>query len=139
MAPVQLRLMTDIVGFDLTHVYLMLDVLDKRGEDRNDLEQRASSQKHSLLRLTLPECHIFLRALREYNGQDGAIEVTTPVLEEAKRAQGQKSNAVPRSMEASNKLRELARPELTASDNARETNLGEIIGKLNKVTVSTQR
>ena len=81
---VQLRLLTDIVAFDLTHVYLMLDVLDRHGEDSEEMEARPSaySQKHSILRLTLPECHVFLRALREFHG---LIEVTTPLLEKAKR------------------------------------------------------
>ncbi|HEY7747485.1 MAG TPA: hypothetical protein VH933_02285 [Aestuariivirgaceae bacterium] len=88
---VQLRLLTDIVGFDLTHVYLMLHVLDKRGEIRDEEElSSAYSQKHSMLRLTLPECHIFLRALREFHG---LIEVTTPVLEEAKRAKAKQNGA----------------------------------------------
>jgi hypothetical protein len=142
VAPVQLRLMTDIVGFDLTHVYLMLDVLDKRSEDRSDFESRPavpSGQKHSLLRLTLPECHIFLRALREFNGAEGSIDVTTPVLEEAKRAQGQRSGAIPRSMDSPSKLRDMARPEQAASEIARESNLGEIIGKLNKAAGNPQR
>jgi hypothetical protein len=84
-AVAQLRLLTDIVGFDLTHVYLMLHVLDKRSEGREDYVERLSphSDNQSFLRLTLPECHVFLRALREF---DGLIELTTPVLEEAKRA-----------------------------------------------------
>jgi len=125
VAPV-LRLMTDIVAFDLTHVYLMLDVMDRRDESAGE-----PRQKNSVLRLTLPECHLFLKALREFKSQDGSIEVTTPVIEEAKRAQGQKSGAVPRSVEISGKLRDMARPELAASDQARETNLGDIIEKLN--------
>jgi hypothetical protein len=81
---VQLRLLTDIVAFDLTHVYLMLDVIDRHGGDGEEMEARPSaySQKHSILRLTLPECHVFLRALREFHG---LIEVTTPLLEKAKR------------------------------------------------------
>jgi hypothetical protein len=87
---VQLRLLTDIVGFDLTHVYLMLHVLDKRGEGSANHAERQSphSENQSLLRLTLPECHVFLRALREFNG---LIELTTPVLEEAKRAKSRQN------------------------------------------------
>jgi hypothetical protein len=84
----QLRLLTDIVGFDLTHVYLMLHVLDKRGEGRDDYVERPHAENQSFLRLTLPECHVFLRALREFNG---LIELTTPVLEEAKRARSRQN------------------------------------------------
>jgi hypothetical protein len=36
---VQLRLLTDIVGFDLTHVYLMLHVLDKRGDGNRPIRK----------------------------------------------------------------------------------------------------
>ena len=86
----QLRLLTDIVGFDLTHVYLMLHVLDKRSDGRDDYAERLSSpaDNQSFLRMTLPECHVFLRALREFNG---LIELTTPVLEEAKRARSRQN------------------------------------------------
>lgn len=86
----QLRLLTDIVGFDLTHVYLMLHVLDKRSDGRDDTVERMSphAENQTFLRLTLPECHVFLRALREFNG---LIELTTPVLEEAKRAQARQN------------------------------------------------
>ena len=86
----QLRLLTDIVGFDLTHVYLMLHVLDKRSEGREDYAEQLSphSENQSFLRLTLPECHVFLRALREFNG---LIELTTPVLEEARRAKARQN------------------------------------------------
>ena len=84
----QLRLLTDIVGFDLTHVYLMLHVLDKRGEGRDDYVEGPHAENQSFLRLTLPECHVFLRALREFNG---LIELTTPVLEEAKRARSRQN------------------------------------------------
>ena len=86
----QLRLLTDIVGFDLTHVYLMLHVLDKRNDGRDDTVERMSpnAENQTFLRLTLPECHVFLRALREFNG---LIELTTPVLEEAKRAQARQN------------------------------------------------
>lgn len=81
---VQLRLLTDIVAFDLTHIYLMLDVLreDEEGASINP------ARKASVLKLTLPECHVFLRALREFHG---LIEVTTPVLEEAKRLRAQRN------------------------------------------------
>jgi len=86
----QLRLLTDIVGFDLTHVYLMLHVLDKRNDGRDDTVERLlpNAENQTFLRLTLPECHVFLRALREFNG---LIELTTPVLEEAKRAQARQN------------------------------------------------
>jgi hypothetical protein len=86
----QLRLLTDIVGFDLTHVYLMLHVLDKRSDGRDDYAERLSphADNQSFLRMTLPECHVFLRALREFNG---LIELTTPVLEEAKRARSRQN------------------------------------------------
>src|SRR5688572_1057004 len=117
-AVVQLRLLTDIVGFDLTHVYLMLHVLDKRGEGRNDYAERQSPQpeNQSLLRLTLPECHVFLRALREFNG---LIELTTPVLEEAKRAKT-RQNGTHAAAEA--------REETTAPP---EPSLNEIMERLN--------
>lgn len=86
----QLRLLTDIVGFDLTHVYLMLHVLDKRSDGRDADAERLSprADNQSFLRMTLPECHVFLRALREFNG---LIELTTPVLEEAKRARSRQN------------------------------------------------
>jgi hypothetical protein len=86
----QLRLLTDIVGFDLTHVYLMLHVLDKRSDGRDDTVERLlpNAENQTFLRLTLPECHVFLRALREFNG---LIELTTPVLEEAKRAKARQN------------------------------------------------
>jgi hypothetical protein len=86
---VQLRLLVDIVAFDLTHVYLMLDVLNKRVEDVESVDELVSSyaQKHAILKFTLPECHVFLRALREFHG---LIEVTTPVLEEARRIKSQR-------------------------------------------------
>jgi len=82
--------LTDIVGFDLTHVYLMLHVLDKRSDGRDDTVERLPphAENQTFLRLTLPECHVFLRALREFNG---LIELTTPVLEEAKRAQARQN------------------------------------------------
>jgi len=82
--------LTDIVGFDLTHVYLMLHVLDKRSDGRDDTVERLlpNAENQTFLRLTLPECHVFLRALREFNG---LIELTTPVLEEAKRAQARQN------------------------------------------------
>jgi hypothetical protein len=88
---VQLRLLVDIVAFDLTHVYLMLDVLNKRAEEVESVDELVSSyaQKHAILKFTLPECHVFLRALREFHG---LIEVTTPVLEEAKRIKSQRSH-----------------------------------------------
>ncbi|HYN00030.1 MAG TPA: hypothetical protein VET25_09815, partial [Aestuariivirgaceae bacterium] len=117
---VQLRLLTDIVAFDLTHVYLMLDVLDRHGEDSEEMEARPSaySQKHSILRLTLPECHVFLRALREFHG---LIEVTTPLLEKAKRIKtGQNT------VQASNGG---AEPATNG-----ETSLDTIIGRLNTRT-----
>ena len=85
----QLRLLTDIVGFDLTHVYLMLHVLDKRSDGRDDYERLSPhADNQTFLRMTLPECHVFLRALREFNG---LIELTTPVLEEAKRARSRQN------------------------------------------------
>lgn len=76
---VQLRMMADIVAFDLTHVYLALDVLSSE-EEEGQLSN--TQKKQAILRFTLPECHVFLRALREFQG---LIEVTTPVLEEARR------------------------------------------------------
>jgi hypothetical protein len=79
---VQLRMMADIVAFDLTHVYLALDVLNSEGGE-GELSA-AAPKKQAILRFTLPECHVFLRALREFHG---LIEVTTPVLEEARRLQ----------------------------------------------------
>jgi hypothetical protein len=79
---VQLRMMADIVAFDLTHVYLALDVLNSEGGE-GELST-AAPKKQAILRFTLPECHVFLRALREFHG---LIEVTTPVLEEARRLQ----------------------------------------------------
>jgi hypothetical protein len=82
---VQLRMMADIVAFDLTHVYLALDVVNSEGE-KGELST-AVPKKQAILRLTLPECHVFLRALREFHG---LIEVTTPVLEEARRLQSRK-------------------------------------------------
>jgi hypothetical protein len=85
---VQLRMMADIVAFDLTHVYLALDVLNSDGEE-GELST-AAPRKQAILRFTLPECHVFLRALREFHG---LIEVTTPVLEEARRLQSR--NAMP--------------------------------------------
>lgn len=84
---VQLRLLTDIVGFDLTHIYLKLDVLDKPDPNADMLQERSVGHANgqAVLKLTMPECHVFLRALREFHG---LIEVTTPVLEEAKRLAG---------------------------------------------------
>jgi hypothetical protein len=87
-AVAQLRLLTDIVGFDLTHVYLMLHVLDKRSDGRDGERLSSQADNQSFLRMTLPECHVFLRALREFNG---LIELTTPVLEEAKRARSRQN------------------------------------------------
>ncbi len=117
--------MTDIVGFDLTHVYLTLDVMDR---ERADGEPR---QKQSLLRLTLPECNLFLKALREFKGQEGSIEVTTPVLEEAKRAQGPKPAGVSRVLEGQTRLKDLPRTEGATGDGGQAANLGDIIEKLN--------
>jgi hypothetical protein len=74
--------LADIVGFDLIHVYLMLDVLGKGEPDGPERSVSGYAQRNAVLRLTLPECHVFLRALREFHG---LIEVTTPVLEEAKK------------------------------------------------------
>jgi hypothetical protein len=87
---IQLRILADIVAFDLTHVYLMLDVLDQHGGMGDDavVQPASFSQKHSILKLTLPQCHVFLRALREFHG---LIEVTTPVLEEARRLKNQQN------------------------------------------------
>src|SRR5688572_15608793 len=79
---VQLRMMADIVAFDLTHVYLALDVLSSQEEEDAGQLSALAPKKPAILRFTLPECHVFLRALREFHG---LIEVTTPVLEEAKR------------------------------------------------------
>ena len=79
---VQLRMMADIVAFDLTHVYLALDVLSSQEEEDAGQLSAVAPKKPAILRFTLPECHVFLRALREFHG---LIEVTTPVLEEAKR------------------------------------------------------
>ena len=73
--------MADIVAFDLTHVYLALDVLSS-GEEGEGQISALAPKKQAVLRFTLPECHVFLRALREFHG---LIEVTTPVLEEAHR------------------------------------------------------
>lgn len=79
---VQLKMLADIVAFDLTHVYLALDVLSsKEDEDEGELSAIAP-RKPAILRFTLPQCHVFLRALREFHS---LIEVTTPVLEEARR------------------------------------------------------
>ena len=113
----QLRLLTDIVGFDLTHVYLMLHVLDKRSDGRDDYAERLSphADNQSFLRMTLPECHVFLRALREFNG---LIELTTPVLEEAKRARSRQNGA-----HAAAETREAAAPA--------EPSLNEIMERLN--------
>jgi hypothetical protein len=83
---VQLRLLTDIVAFDLTYIYLMLDVL----RDGEEAPSANPARKASVLKLTLPECHVFLRALREFHG---LIEVTTPVLEEAKRLRAQRNGS----------------------------------------------
>jgi hypothetical protein len=88
---VQLRILADIVGFDLTHVYLMLDVLGK-GEPDEQERSASGSQRNAVLRLTLPECHVFLRALREFHG---LIEVTTPVLEEAKKLKTVPGDSLP--------------------------------------------
>jgi hypothetical protein len=89
---VQLKLLVDIVAFDLTHVYLMLDVVSNRTEEEEEDSVAqlvsAQAQKHAVLKFTLPECHVFLRALREFHG---LIEVTTPVLEEAKRIKSQRA------------------------------------------------
>lgn len=81
----QLRLLADIVAFDISHVYLALDV---QGSEDTDGAQLAAipQKKQAILRFTLPECHVFLRALREFHG---LIELTTPVLEEARRLNGQ--------------------------------------------------
>jgi len=87
---IQLRILADIVAFDLTHVYLMLDVLDQQSGDDAVIQPASFSQKHSILKLTLPQCHVFLRALREFHG---LIEVTTPVLEEARRLKNQQNGA----------------------------------------------
>jgi hypothetical protein len=87
---IQLRILADIVAFDLTHVYLMLDVLDQQSGDDAVVQPASFSQKHSILKLTLPQCHVFLRALREFHG---LIEVTTPVLEEARRLKNQQNGA----------------------------------------------
>ncbi len=87
---IQLRILADIVAFDLTHVYLMLDVLDQQSGDDAVMQPASFSQKHSILKLTLPQCHVFLRALREFHG---LIEVTTPVLEEARRLKNQQNGA----------------------------------------------
>jgi hypothetical protein len=96
--------LTDIVGFDLTHVYLMLQVIDKRG-DAHELPSNPENQ--AVLRMTLPECHVFLRALREFNG---LIEVTTPVLEEARRA---KTRPVHSGPAASEQAEPAAEPSLS--------------------------
>ena len=114
----QLRLLTDIVGFDLTHVYLMLHVLDKRSDGRDADAERVSphADNQSFLRMTLPECHVFLRALREFNG---LIELTTPVLEEAKRARSRQNGP-----QAAAETRE----EAVAPA---ETSLNEIMERLN--------
>jgi hypothetical protein len=89
---VQLRILADIVGFDLTHVYLMLDVLGKGEPDAAQPPASGYAQRNAVLRLTLPECHVFLRALREFHG---LIEVTTPVLEEAKKLKGVSGDNLP--------------------------------------------
>ena len=107
---VQLRMMADIVAFDLTHVYLALDVLSSAGEE-GELST-AAPKKQAVLRFTLPECHVFLRALREFHG---LIEVTTPVLEEARRLQDR--NGTPANGKHS-------------TGNGEETSLDDILGRL---------
>ena len=83
---VQLRLLADIEAFDLTHVYLTLKVLDQEGEGQEEFALVPHTP--GVLRLTLPQCHVLLRALREF---DGLIELTTPVMEEAMRLRSRKS------------------------------------------------
>lgn len=107
---VQLRMMADIVAFDLTHVYLALDVLNSEAEE-GELSA-AAPRKQAILRFTLPECHVFLRALREFQG---LIEVTTPVLEEARRLHSR--NGTP----ANGKHQ---------AGNGEQTSLDDILGRL---------
>src|SRR5688572_13622829 len=104
----------------------MLDVIDRHGGDGEEMEARPSaySQKHSILKLTLPQCHVFLRALREFHG---LIEVTTPVLEEARRLKNQQNGA-----HASNGGGE---PD---ANGAPEASLDDIIERLNTRTAERQ-
>jgi len=82
--------LADIEASDLTHVYLTLKVWDTGGELAEGGEDRAAAatQTPGVLRLTLPQCHVLLRALGEF---EGLIELTTPVMEEAKRLKARKA------------------------------------------------
>ena len=131
-APLNLRLMTDIVGFDLTHVYLSLDVMDRRPEDGE------ARQRQSLLKLTLPECHLFLKALKDFRGPEGSIEVTTPVLEESKRPQGAKPGVTGRVLEGQSRLKDLPRNEGATGESGQAAKLGDIIEKLNVKAAAPQ-
>jgi len=74
----QLKLCLDVIDYELTHVTVLLSVLDKRDQSRLDNVGRDGEYEPSAaqLRMTLPELHIFTRALV---GFDGPLEVTTPV------------------------------------------------------------
>ena len=73
---VQLRLSVEIVEFDLTHATVKLSVLDKRNREPADGSNKKLYQPTATnLKMTLPELHIFLRALMEFKGP---LEVTTP-------------------------------------------------------------
>ena len=82
----QLKMSVDIKEFDLTHVIVKMAVLDKRG--RSTMEKAGPDgdfvPSSAELRMTLPELHIFLRALLEFKGP---IELTTPTRDRKKAAE----------------------------------------------------
>ncbi|MGI9415298.1 MAG: hypothetical protein ACR2PM_16610 [Hyphomicrobiales bacterium] len=81
----QLKMSVDISEFDLTHVTVKMVVLDKRGRSTVDAAELNGGFLPSSgeLRMTLPELHIFLRALLEFKGP---IELTTPARDRKKAA-----------------------------------------------------
>jgi hypothetical protein len=72
----QLRLCLDVVDYELTHVTVLLTVLDKRNDEREG-GGRAHFASTARLRMTLPELHTLTRALTTYKGP---LEVVTPMM-----------------------------------------------------------
>lgn len=85
---VQIRLLLDVVAFDLTHVMVYMEVMDKRGEYRGRDRSQTFAPSAAHLRMTLSECAIFVRALRNHDD----IELTTPVLEASRQAEMAKAD-----------------------------------------------
>lgn len=82
---VQLKLSVEIVEFDLTHATIAMTVLNKRNRDGlgGGLAEPGKQPNSANLKMTLPELHIFLRAMLEFNGP---LEVTTPDLDRSDEA-----------------------------------------------------